>query len=127
MSKYEASLDQLKKAISRLEEVLKVKPVTSIIRDSAIQRFEFCMDLSWKTLKTYLLEKKGITCTSPKDCFRESYKQKLIEKDDSWIKLVDMRNETVHTYNEKIAEEIFAYLPKAYELFTSLLASLKES
>ena len=71
-------------------------------------------------------KKKGITCNSPKDCFREAYHQKLIEYDDVWMKFVDMRNETVHTYKEEIADKIYAELPEVLKLLKELLTALKE-
>ena len=125
MNKLEALLNQFQQAISRLEEALK-EPKSGIVRDSAIQRFEFTLDLSWKTAKTFLQEKKGLVCVSPKECFREAYKQGLIEYDDQWLALVDMRNETVHTYNEEVAEKIYNELPRALELFNKLLAVLRK-
>jgi nucleotidyltransferase substrate binding protein (TIGR01987 family) len=120
MSKLEAIIKQFKQALNRLDEVLK-EPKNSIVRDFAIQRFEFSLDLAWKSAKAYLEDKKGITCSSPKDCFREAYRQGLIEYDDVWIKYVDMRNETVHTYKEEIADKIYAELPKALKDFMGLL------
>lgn len=125
MSKLEAIISQLEKALQRLDEVLK-KPKNAIIRDSAIQRFEFSLDLAWKSTKAYLEEQKGIVCASPKDCFREAYKQGLIEYDNDWIKYVDMRNETAHTYQEEIAERIYFELPAALKRFEGLLKTLKK-
>jgi len=124
MSKLENSIGQFKKALQRLQEVLAM-PETDVIRDSAIQRFEFTLDLSWKMLKTYLEEKKGVICKSPKECFRQAYMQGIIEYEDQWLKLVDIRNQTVHTYNEEFAKEIFAELPSAVKLFESLPEVIK--
>ena len=42
------------------------------------------------------------------------------------VALVDMRNETVHTYNEEIAERIYKELPAALELFKTLSAALRK-
>ena len=124
MSKLEAILKQFEQALQRLDEVLK-EPKNAIVRDSAIQRFEFCLDLSWKSVKAYLEDKKGIICSSPKDCFREAYRQGLLEYSDSWIKYVDMRNETAHTYKEEIADKIYAELPTALLDFKNLSKVLK--
>ncbi len=124
MTKLDILIIQLEKAVSRLDEVL-AQPKTEIIRDSAIQRFEFSLDLSWKAIKARLEEEKGVICTSPKDCFKEAYHQGFIDYDQAWLDLVDARNQTVHTYNEEIAEEIFAKLPKAKELFEKLLVFLR--
>lgn len=125
MNKLEALLRQLQTAITRLEEALG-EPKNDIVRDSAIQRFEFTLDLSWKTVKTFLQDKKGLVCVSPKECFREAYRQGLIEYDEKWLALVDMRNETVHAYNEEVAKKIYGELPKALELFKELSAALRK-
>lgn len=119
MTKLEAIIEQFANALERLKEVM-VMPKTDIIRDSAIQRFEFTVDLAWKMIKEYLEEKKGILCSSPKDCIREAYRQGLIEYDESWIKLIDARNMTAHMYNEKMADDIYNKLNDALGLFEKL-------
>ena len=125
MTKFEATIKQFENALTRFREVMAV-PKNDIVRDSAIQRFEFTLDLSWKMAKAFLEEKKGVVCVSPKECFREAYRQGLIEYSDEWIKFVDMRNETVHTYKEEVAEKIYAYLPIALKHFEALFAVVKE-
>jgi len=125
MTKLEAVTNQFSKALERLEEVLGVEK-TDIVRDSAIQRFEFTLDLSWKTLKAFIEEKEGIICASPKECFREAYRQGIIQYDDIWIKFVDMRNETAHTYNEEIAKKIYSQLPETVKYFRELLSAIKK-
>lgn len=120
MTKYEAQLAQLNKALQRLNEALAA-PKNDIVRDSAIQRFEFTIDMAWKLVKTILEERHGVVCHSPKDCFREAYKQKMLAYDEFWLELVDMRNETSHTYKEEIAESVYGRLPKAAEYITGLL------
>lgn len=86
------------------------------IRDSAVQRFEMIFDLSWKLIKAYL-EDRGRTCTSPKECFRVAYQEKLTDYDTFWLTLTDIRNKTVHTYKKELAEEIYAMLPQALDNF----------
>lgn len=124
MTKLEATIKQFENALTRFKEVMSV-PKTDIVRDSAIQRFEFTLDLSWKMIKAFLEEKKGVICASPKDCFREAYRQGIIKYSEEWIKFVDMRNETVHTYQEEVAEKIFSQLPNALKHFEDLLVNLK--
>lgn len=124
MSKFEAVTNQLIQAIARLEEVLNMES-SDIIKDSAIQRFEFTLDLAWKTLKAYLEEKKGVLVNSPKEAFREAFRQGLIEYEDNWLTMVDLRNQTIHTYNQDLADKIYSQLPVFLPLFQSLLAKLK--
>ena len=60
-----------------------------------------------------------------KECFREAYRQGLVSYDDEWIKLVDLRNETVHTYNEETAARIYGELPAVIRYFDELAEKLK--
>ena len=125
MDKLTSLIKQFEKATNRLKEVLDL-PKTDIIRDSAIQRFEFSLDLAWKSLKAYLSQKHGLTVASPKKTFKEAFHQGIIEYDEKWLDLVNLRNETVHTYNEKRAKEVFAQLPEALTYFQKLLPLLKK-
>lgn len=124
MNKFEEISGQFEQALIRLEEVL-AQPQNDFMRDSAIQRFEFTLDLAWKAVQIYLKDIHGIDCNSPKQCFREAFRVDLIEYEDTWIDLVDNRNETVHTYKQEIAEKVYAALPKAVSLFRQLLNKLK--
>ena len=125
MTTFESLLPDLNSAIERLSEVLAL-PKNSIVRDSAIKRFEFCFDLAWKTVKAFLEEKHGVKESSPKSVWREAYRQKLIEYDNFWLELTDKRNQTAHTYKEPVAEAVYAILPQALENFKKLRQSLKE-
>src|SRR5205807_3407954 len=87
------------RAITRLDEALAL-PKDSIVRDSAIQRFEISFELCWKFLKAYLEDEHNARCTSPRTCFRAAFKNGVIEDDPFWIDLIALRNYTVHTYNE---------------------------
>jgi len=124
MSKLEAILKQFQKAVNRLDEVLKQEK-NEFIRDAAIQRFEFTFDLSWKVIKAFLEENKGVICNSPKGCFREAYKQEIIEYDDFWTEMTDYRNKTAHIYKEELDEEIYAILPRTLSYFQKLLENIQ--
>lgn len=119
MTKLEVLKKQYKKALLRFEEIL-AEEKNDIVRDSAIKRFEFTFDLSWKLIKAFLEEEKGIMCVSPKECFRQAYRQGIIDYDDFWLKMTDWRNEVVHTYGEKFADAFYKKLPAACKCFKSL-------
>lgn len=126
MSKLESIKKQYKEAVNRLEEILE-KEKNDIVRDSAIKRFEFCFDLSWKTIKAWLEQEKGIGCRSPKDCFRQAFQQKLIDYDDFWLRMTDWRNQAVHTYSEKFADSFFRKIPGSLKRFKFLQEKLDKA
>ncbi|OGL77940.1 hypothetical protein A3J43_00380 [Candidatus Uhrbacteria bacterium RIFCSPHIGHO2_12_FULL_54_23] len=123
MTKQEAVLRQMSRAVVRLGDAL-AQEETEFMRDSAIQRFEFTLDLAWKAVKA-LLQGKGIACYSPKDCFREAYQQGWIDYDEYWLEMVDLRNLTVHTYKDELARKVYAELPQCLTHLQSLLKSLE--
>lgn len=125
MKKFKSFKKHYQEALLKLEEILKLKS-SEIVRDSAIKRFEVVFDLSWKVIKAFLEEQKGISCFSPKDCFREAFKQGLIDYDELWLKMTDWRNLTVHTYSEKFANDLYKKLPKILKCFKVLNKRLEE-
>lgn len=57
-------------------------------------------------MKGYL-EYDGIEVNSPRGAFREAFKVELIEDGTAWIKMMENRYRTSHTYNQDTAWEIY--------------------
>ncbi len=102
-----------KQSLERFAEILQ-EPETVANRDASIQRFEFTIELAWKTVQKFLREQK-IICRSPKECLKEAFKFGLIEDDEVWLKMIEDRNLTVHTYDEMAAREVYYRLPNYLE------------
>lgn len=113
--------NSFKKSLARLEEILREEK-TMTVRDAAIKRFEFTVELAWKSIQQFL-RKQNITCRSPKECLAEAFKFGLIPDNPDWFKIMEDRNETVHTYNEKTADKIYHNLPG----YLAPLNALKEA
>jgi len=115
-------LEDFKKSIERLEEVLSLEK-TNINRDSAIKRFELCFGLCWKVIKNYAA-KEGVECNSPRSCFKTAFQLNLISYDEKWMEMIEDRNLTTHIYKEQYANEVYSRLPDYLELFKGLLRKL---
>jgi nucleotidyltransferase substrate binding protein (TIGR01987 family) len=109
------------RTVTRLDEALAL-PKDPIVRDSAIQRFEISFELCWKFLKAYLEEQHNALCTSPRTCFRSAFRHGVIDNDPFWIDLTVLRNYTVHTYNEQLADYVYSRLGEAARRFRAVLA-----
>ncbi|MDD5295515.1 MAG: HI0074 family nucleotidyltransferase substrate-binding subunit [Rhodocyclaceae bacterium] len=107
-----ARLEQRKadliQAVERLGEAC-AQPFSSFIRDSVIQRFEFSWELAWKALRLRL-QQVGVEALNPRDVFREALAMGLIRDGNGWSEAQKMRNLTSHTYDEKLADEVYAYV-----------------
>lgn len=101
-------------ALTRFEAAL-AQPVNEFVRDSAIQRFEFTFELFWKSLKAYA-EESGLEAYSPRDSVRTAFQLGLIPEHPDWLRMIEDRNLTSHTYNEVTAETIYSHLPAYLQL-----------
>src|SRR5207244_13524436 len=118
-------LHQFGRALSRLQEALAL-PQDSVVRDACIQRFEFTFETAWKSIQADAAA-EGAECTSPRDCFRAAFRMNVLDRHETkWLKMVEDRNRTSHTYDEDTAEEIYRALPGYAELFAALLKKLRE-
>jgi len=121
--KLAAQIQQLTKAVSRLEETLNLKP-TQVNKDATIQRFEFTFELTWKALQSFAYE-KGIFVVSPKDSIRTAAQLGLIEDVEMWFDFLDARNASSHVYDEKMASLVYKQAKKFYPEVKRLTEELK--
>ena len=114
--RWEERLEDLEKAINRLEEAIEEskKVDFSTLKDGVIQRFEFTLELSWKTLKHFLNNEGVEAATTPKSTVKEAFKLDVLKNIDSWLEMLDDRNLTSHIYNQAIAEEIYERIVSRY-------------
>ena len=122
MERLRLKFEDAARAKRTLEEILQ-EPFSVIIRDAAIQRFEFTFEALWKFLKEYLREKEGIICNSPKSCFREIFSLGLLNEEEviGFLEMTDVRNLTSHTYKEEVSQLIFSKLPVYFSLLNNLI------
>jgi nucleotidyltransferase substrate binding protein (TIGR01987 family) len=122
--KISLSLVKLKKALSSLEKAAAFPPIEGRLNiDATIQRFEFTIELFWKLLKS-ILESKGVEVQYPKDVLKESFRGHLIDHERVWLKMLQDRNLSSHTYDEDLADRMFqdikTYLPILRVTFNTL-------
>lgn len=115
------------KALGTLRDILK-EPFTVIVRDAAIQRFEYTFEALWKFLKEHLKQNEGIISNSPKACFRELFSLRFLTEEETvkFLEMTDSRNDTAHTYKKKVAEAIYAKIGKYVPLMGELLGKFKK-
>jgi nucleotidyltransferase substrate binding protein (TIGR01987 family) len=99
------------KALQTLLDILR-EPKTAIVRDAAIQRFEYTFEAVWKSVQGYLRTIESLEAGSPKAAIRFSHQVGLLTEEQTRqaLEMADDRNLTVHTYNEVLAERIYSNL-----------------
>ncbi|BAT71062.1 nucleotidyltransferase, substrate-binding protein [Thermosulfidibacter takaii ABI70S6] len=102
---FERALERLKEAVERA--------VDDLDKDGVIQRFEFTVELLWKTLKA-VLEYHGVECYSPRNCIKEAFKANLIDDDEIIFDMLEDRNLSSHVYSKEMSEKIFERIKNVY-------------
>lgn len=113
------NIAEYEKAVKALEKALN-DPKNDITRDASIQRFEFCVELAWKTAKKVT----ETATTSPKQVIREMAQAGLVDDVTIWLEAVDQRNLSSHTYNEELAEKVYAFIKDFYPHLQKLILKL---
>ena len=123
--RFELARRQFEKALVRLHEAL-AENETGLVRDALIQRFEFTYELGWKCMFYWLRAQKEQVPEVVRQVIRTAFRAELISDADLWEKIKDCRDETSHTYDEKKAIEVAAFVrSQAVHAFDTLLGKLK--
>ena len=103
------------KAFAQLEKfVEKGKDLSEMEEQGLIQAFEYNFELAWNLIKDYY-EYQGVTeIQGSRDAFRLAFKRGLIKDGEDWMKMIESRTKTSHTYNKETADEIAAAVSGTY-------------
>jgi len=128
--RWKQRFDSFCKALRQLKDGVDLAETRSLSRleeQGLIQGFEFTHELAWKTLKDFIESKGNTTLYGSKDVTRKAFQLELIEDGEGWMQMIESRNLSSHTYNEKTAEKIVAdILTIYYNLFASLESKMNE-
>ena len=119
-AKINQSLQNLEKALKRLEEATQISGHDSLKVDGTIQRFEFTFELCWKTIKR-ILEVEGIVVATPRETIARAFQINWIQHEKLWLNMLEDRNLTSHIYNETEANQIF---DRIHDFYVKELKSL---
>jgi nucleotidyltransferase substrate binding protein (TIGR01987 family) len=126
-------LTSFSKAISTLSEALneyEKDKTNTFVRDSCIQRFEYCYDMSKKFLIRYMKsisdDPMEIDREKLSNIIRKAYTLGIVKHSwDEWDIYRENRNNTSHGYDEDIAISIVEQLPPFYNEIVFLLQSIE--
>ena len=104
------------KAFKRLADailIIRNDPDNVLLQAGLIQTYEFTFELAWKTLKDYL-EMEGFMVPSPRATLLQAFQCGYIQQGDVWLKALNDRNLTAHTYDDEVAKEVIADIQQTY-------------
>jgi nucleotidyltransferase substrate binding protein (TIGR01987 family) len=122
-SNYNKALTQLSDAVELAQE----RDLSELEQQGLVQAFEFTHELAWKTLKDFLEYRGNRDIYGSKDATRAAFQLGLLENGETWMDMIQSRNQTSHTYNEETVKEIVAAIEGDYFAeFKKLQATLTE-
>ena len=126
--KLKYTLTKLENAYAKLREGADTAK-NELEKDGVIQRFEFCFELLWKTLKIFLRD-TGIEVKTPKESLKEAFRVGWLKEEKIFLDMLEDRNMTSHIYDKETSEEIFCriknnYLPGIKDILEELKQSEK--
>jgi nucleotidyltransferase substrate binding protein (TIGR01987 family) len=123
LANYNRALAQLTGAV----ELAQTRPLSELEKQGMIQAFEFVFELAWNLMKDYFLYQGNPSITGSRDAIRTAFKQGLIADGEGWMEMIKSRNQTAHTYNESIANEIAENIMALYNrLFQQLQEHMQQ-
>ena len=113
-------------ALDQLETFFQPPELNERERQGLIKAFEYCFELGWNTLRDLLLAEGNADLIGSRDTLRLAYRMGLICEGESWLRMVQDRNLTSHTYNRITAELVSEQVAQHYlPCFRALRATLE--
>ncbi|MFI3167579.1 MAG: HI0074 family nucleotidyltransferase substrate-binding subunit [Bacillota bacterium] len=125
----ENKLENFINAVKRLNEARTAfggEPDNTLYRDALIQRFEFTLELAWKTIREELIEAffSEKELNSPRNVISKAYQENYIDDEKIWLDMLKERNNIAHIYSE---EDAIAVADKIKTKFCKVLTKLSKS
>ncbi len=124
--RWQQRFQNYEKAFLKLQKFNKQKVHNELERQGFIKCFEYTYELSWQLLKDYLQFQGIVGITGSRDAIREAFNKDIIIDGEQWMKMINDRILTVHTYNEETATEVENRIRKTYfNLFEAFYIKMK--
>lgn len=127
LEKLKKQIQLLEKAYWTLEKPFEKKEFSDLEKDWVIQRFEYTIELAWKTCKKFISYEKVDFIPSPREIIRESFKLWIINDLELWESFLDIRNSMSHMYSEYVSGESFEFIKNNYKEIWLLINNLEKS
>ncbi|GAA5221035.1 nucleotidyltransferase substrate binding protein [Membranihabitans marinus] len=128
--RWQQRLSNYKKALGTLDEAVALdreRGLSKLEKQGIIQAFEFTHELAWKVMQDFFLYQGNSELRGSRDATRQAFNTGLIADGENWMKMIQNRNLTSHTYIEETSEEIYKNIINAfYPLFLAFQQKMED-
>jgi len=133
-TKFTRKLSDLEAALSNFSDALTLEPalfpelVADSIKSGQIQKFEFTVELLWKTVQLFLFEFDGVDVVTPKSVAKEFVEAGYCDYGmyELFIRAINDRNQLSHIYRQEMAETIRLRLPEYVQVIEQIVSVMKQ-
>jgi nucleotidyltransferase substrate binding protein (TIGR01987 family) len=102
--------------------------ITDSIKNGQIQKFEYCVELTWKIVKKFLFLFSALDTNSPKEAIKKFYLAKYVNQFDyeTLTEMLDDRNFLSHIYDTDSFSAIYGKLNRYGELMERVFAKIEK-
>ena len=132
--RWQQRFENFDRALSLLKDALSRGPsaLNQLEKEGAVQRFEYTLELAWKTVKDYL-EQSGVvlSAVTPRQVIKDAFAARILDDGQTWIDMIDHHNLLSHTYDaakfEEAVDAIHGRYLAAFAQVRDLLGARKNS
>ena len=133
-TKFTHKLNYLEAALTNFRDSLTLEPalfpelVADNIKSGQIQKFEFTVELLWKTVQVFLFEVDGVDVVTPKSVAKEFVEAGYCDYDtfELFVRAINDRNQLSHIYRQEMAESIRQRLPEYVKVVERIVGAMHE-
>ena len=132
-TKFTRKLSDLQAALLNFQDALTLEPslfpdlVADNIKSGQIQKFEFTLELLWKTIQVFLFEVDGVDVVTPKSVAKEFVEAGYCQYEtyELIIRAINDRNQLSHIYRQEMAESIWLRLPEYVSMVVQVISAMR--
>lgn len=107
---FQKALGQLGKAV----ELSRRRALSDLEKQGLIQAFECTHELAWSVMKDYFVYQGNTSIMGSRDATREAFRNNLVTDGEGWMEMIQSRNQTSHTYNQNVVDDIAGKVARHY-------------
>jgi nucleotidyltransferase substrate binding protein (TIGR01987 family) len=129
--RWQYRFDNFKRAYALLREAIEQtqeRELSQLEKEGVIQRFEYTIELAWKSMK-YYLESQNVVLdqVTPRAVIKEAFAAKLVTEGQVWMDALDARSEISQSYDFARLEAVLTAIQNQYlAVFESLYFQLQQ-
>jgi nucleotidyltransferase substrate binding protein (TIGR01987 family) len=113
--RWEQRFSNYRKALAQLRKFFEKDTLNELEQQGLIQAFEYTYELAWNVMRDYFVyEQADVAIRGSRDAIRAAFQRGLIEDGHHWMDMINSRINSVHTYNEEVAQEIVSKITHLY-------------